>query len=160
MRTLAALFRYNDWANRRVFKVVADLDKQQVEADARGTIGTIEETLKHLVGVEEIYLAMSQGRDLSEPGQRETYFRHDLAWFRERAAELGAGYSELVAGIDERTLERELPVPWIAARLTVHDGLLQVLNHSAQHQAQIFSTLGERGETVPALDYVLMLSEG
>jgi hypothetical protein len=41
--------------------------------------------------------------------------------------------------------------------LTKHDGLLQVLSHSAQHRAQVFSVLGQRGIDVPDLDYVLFV---
>jgi uncharacterized damage-inducible protein DinB len=43
--------------------------------------------------------------------------------------------------------------------MTVHDGLIQVVGHSAQHRAQVLSVLGQHGVEVPDLDYVLMLRE-
>lgn len=159
MQTLQQLFRYNAWANRRVFAVTADLEPALLAQDARGTLGTIEDTLKHMIGVEEVYLTLIQGGALGASGSQEAFMAHDLAWFQSRAAELGAGYLAFLATADEQALGRPLTVPWLAVSLTVQDGLLQVLQHSAQHRAQVFSTLGDRGQTVPDLDYVVMLTE-
>jgi uncharacterized damage-inducible protein DinB len=159
MHTLHKLFRYNAWANRRVFDAVADLDAAALAQDAPGTQSSLEGTLKHLVGVEDIYLMLTQGRAMGAAGDRDAYFEHDLAWFRDRAEEVGRGYAELTANADAALLGRALAIPWIATPLTVEDGLAQVLNHSAQHRAQVLSALGERGRAVPDVDYVLMLQE-
>lgn len=159
MQTLQQLFHYNTWANRRVFEVTATLEPSLLAQDARGTLGTIAGTLKHQIGVEDVYLTLIQGGELDAASSQEAYMAHDLAWFRTRAAELGAGYLTFLATADEVALERPLTVPWIATPLTVRDGLLQVVQHSAQHRAQVFSTLGDRGQEVPYLDYVVMLAE-
>lgn len=153
------LFRYNAWANRLVFGAVAGLGAGDLTQDAKGTQSSLEGTLKHLVGVEDIYLMIIQGQDLGAAGSQEAYFGRDLAWFRDRAAEVGRGYAALTAAADEAALRQPLAIPWIAASLTVEDGLAQVLNHSAQHRAQVLSALGERGHAVPDIDYVLMLQE-
>jgi uncharacterized damage-inducible protein DinB len=160
MQTLQRLFHYNAWANRRVFEVTLKLEPALLAQDARGTLGSLEGTLKHMIGVEEVYLTLIEGRDLGASGSQEAFMAHDLAWFHSRAAELGAGYLAFLATADEPALERPLAVPWIPTPLTVRDGLLQVLMHSAQHRAQVFSTLGDRGHAVPYLDYVVMLAEG
>lgn len=159
MATLVKLFRYNAWANRRVFDVVAGVEAGELARDAKGTQSSLEGTLKHLMGVEDVYLMLIQGRDMGAAGSQEAYFAHDLAWFRDRAEEVGRGYAELIANADEALLGRPLAIPWIAAPLTVEDGLAQVLTHSAQHRAQVLSALGERGHAVPDVDYVLMLQE-
>ncbi|MGH2457769.1 MAG: DinB family protein [Chloroflexota bacterium] len=113
--SLIDLFRYNQWANERVFGVCERLDPALHTETAAGANGSIENTLSHLMGVEDAYLAMIRGQPLS--------------------------------------------VPWIKAPLTARDGLLQVLTHSGQHRAQVFSVLGARGIDVPGLDYVMMLEE-
>ncbi len=159
MKTLHALVRYNAWGNRRVFDVVTALEQPLLTEQARGTIGSIEETLKHLVGVEEVYLLMLQGRDFNSLEPREAYYAHELTWFRVRSAELGSAYEEWVAGINDSSLEWPLNITWIDVPLTANDGLVQMLTHSAHHRAQVFSTLGDRGRTVPDLDYVEMLKE-
>lgn len=160
MQTLQLMFHHNGWANQRVMDVLAGLDGSVLGDDAKGTVGSIEQTVKHLVGVEEVYLTHIQGNDLSAAGSQEEYFAHDLEWFRQRASKLGQDYAELLVGADEQLLEQPLVIPWIPVPLTVREGLIQVLTHSAQHRAQILSTLGERGQRVPALDYVVMRMEG
>lgn len=159
MNAWQKLFRYNTWANRRVFGAVAGLASAELAQDAKGTQSSLAGTLKHLVGVEDVYLLAIQGQGLEAAGSQEAYFGHELAWFRERAEAVGRGYGALTAAADEEVLGRPLAIPWIAAPLTAEDGLAQVLNHSAQHRAQVLSTLGERGHAVPDIDYVLMLQE-
>jgi uncharacterized damage-inducible protein DinB len=155
MRTLQDLFAYNAWANAQVFAVCRDVEQAQLDATAPGTIGTIAETLTHLVGVEVAYIFMLRGEmDALQRlrGQSSTLSLEALA---QRAARLGEEYRELLAGADAAFYDEPLNVPWFDFALTRRDGLLQVLSHSAQHRAQVFSVLGERGVEVPDLDYVL-----
>ena len=95
-----------------------------------------------------------------EGGDREAYFAQDLSWFAGRSAWVGDEYQELLKNANEDFLTASLPVPWFDFALTKHDGLLQVLSHSAQHRAQVFSVLGERGIKVPDLDYVMFVRSG
>jgi uncharacterized damage-inducible protein DinB len=152
MRTLRDLYAYNAWANGQVFAICGTVDRGQLEAEAPGTRGTILETLRHLVVVEDVYARMLRGESLERVDARE---EHDLAWVAERSAQLGEEYAAIVAEGDEGFLEADLRVPWFDFHLTKHDGLLQVLSHSAQHRAQVFSVLGQRGVEVPDLDFVL-----
>ena len=155
MRTLQALYAYNAWANARVFAVCRELDRDQLEARAPGTVGTLEATLKHTVSVEDAYAHMLQNRTPIAGGEREAYFAHDIPWFAKRAEGLGRTYQDILARAEASYFDAPLAVPWFDFALTKHDGLLQVLSHSAQHRAQVFSVLGERGLEVPDLDYVL-----
>ncbi|HKB47184.1 MAG TPA: DinB family protein [Ktedonobacterales bacterium] len=158
MRTLRDLYAYNAWANVRVFAACRDADGAQLAAAAPGTFGSIHETLTHMVGVENAYLHMLRGETpAAAMGPREEYYAHDLAWFAERSARLGEQYQELLASAAESFYDEPLHVPWFDFPLTRHDGLLQVLSHSAQHRAQVFSVLGERRQQVPDLDYVLFV---
>ena len=161
MDTLRQLCRYNAWANRRVFDCCRAVDPAALGADARGTIGTIEETLKHLVRVEDVYLVMLRGEDprTAMPPQEE-YRRHDLAWFADRVEQVGRGYMALLEHADEPFLAAQFKIPWFERPISRRDGVLQALTHSAQHRAQVLSTLGERGLAVPDVDLVLMLQEG
>jgi uncharacterized damage-inducible protein DinB len=158
--SLARMFRYNAWANARVFAVCRELSSERLTAPAPGTHGTIEDTLKHLVGVEEAFRLMVLGQSVGTPDSRDAYFAQDLAWFLDRGTQLGAEYPALVAQLDDAALAREIPVPWLDFRPTALDGLLQVLSHSAQHRAQIFAVLGSQGMEVPCLDYIMMARPG
>jgi uncharacterized damage-inducible protein DinB len=147
-RTLRDLFAYNGWADELVFALCRDVDRARLEETAAGTVGTIEETLKHLAGVEDAYLDMLHDRPVGGGGSREEYFAHDLAWFATRSAEVRGGYSELLASADASFLAQPLNVPWFDFPLT---------KHSAQHRAQVLSVLGDRGVKVPDVDYILYL---
>ncbi len=82
METLNALIRYNAWANERLFATCAGVDAAALAERADGTIGSMQETHAHLVGVEDLYLIMISGRDIERSfGSREEYFAHDFAWF-------------------------------------------------------------------------------
>ncbi len=160
METLRCFARYNGWANDRVFALCRALEPAQLGDAATGTIGTVESTLKHLVGVEDAYLAMLRGQDpMATIGSREAYMQRDFAWFAGRSAALAGEYQSLLADRDQAFLESELRIPWLTAPVTARDGLLQVFTHSTQHRAQVLSVLGERGEAVPDVDYAFMLAE-
>lgn len=157
MRTLHDLYAYNAWANARVFAICREVDEARLEEEAPGTFGSITETLKHMVGVEAVYAQMLRDQPLGDKGEREEFFTHDLAWFGELAERLGQSYLALLAGASDGFYDEPLRVPWFDFALNKHDGLLQVLSHSAQHRAQVFSVLGQRGIAVPDLDYVLFV---
>jgi uncharacterized damage-inducible protein DinB len=157
MRTLRDLYAHNAWANARVFAACRAADGPRLAEAAPGTFGSIHGTLTHMVGVENAYLHMLRGETPAAMGPRDEYYAHDLPWFAERSARVGAQYQELLASAVASFYDEPLHVPWFDFPLTRHDGLLQVLSHSAQHRAQVFSVLGERGQQVPDLDYILFV---
>ncbi len=156
MQDLVDLYRHNAWANAKVFDVALARDAQQLEADAAGTRGSVTDTLTHLARVEHAYLAMMEQR---EPEERERYLAHDLAWFRQHVQDVGAGFLQMLARATSEDLQRDMRIPWFDFPVTVRDGLLQVLTHSAQHRSQVLSWLSSQGVETPDLDYVLMLKE-
>jgi uncharacterized damage-inducible protein DinB len=153
------LYQYNRWANAKVFGVCRDLDSGVLTAAAPGSTGSLDHTLKHLVSVEDAYLAMLQDQRLEPRETMASYFAHDVAWFAERAAQIGDAYLALLPTFDDTRLDSALAVPWFDFPLTKRDGLFQVLSHSSQHRSQVFSVLGAGGLTVPDLDYVEMLKQ-
>lgn len=158
MRTLTDLYAYNAWANDQVFAACRKVDQSRLDDDAPGTFGSIAETLKHMAQVELVYLLMLRDQPLPATQEaRDEFFAHDLAWFAATLAHAGQGYIALLASAGEDFYDQPLHVPWFDFALTKHDGLLQVLSHSAQHRAQVFSVLGQRGIEVPDLDYVLFV---
>ncbi|MHB8510380.1 MAG: DinB family protein [Candidatus Dormibacteria bacterium] len=168
--SMGELFRHNRWANARVFKVCLAADPSLVTAEARGTFQSIDASLRHLVAVEEGFggvISEVSGSDalpvpptfmVSATGMADGYMEHELAWYAERAAYLDSFYCELVGGITQVGLGREVKVPWLTFSTTVAEALTQVLVHSGHHRSQAFSALGERGVKVPDLDYVVMLA--
>jgi len=158
MQTLLDLARYNDWANQRVFDASKALSTADLSAEAKGTYGSVQETLAHLVEVEDIYLLMLQGGDVSKLTGDDSYMSHDTDWFANRSRELGAEYQALLAAKDQTWLSDLFTVPWFGFPMSHRAGLLQAWTHSAQHRSQILSELGSHGLETPDIDYIYMLS--
>lgn len=156
-RTLQDLYAYNTWANEQVFDVCRGIDQAQMDAAAPGTVGSITQTLAHMMGVEAAYILMLRGEMDALSRMREEARSLTFRDWAQRAAQLGQEYGALLESADAAFLDQPLRVPWFDFALTKHDGLLQVLEHSAQHRAQVFSVLGERGVKVPDLDFVLFV---
>lgn len=153
-RSLEQLSAYNAWANALTFATCGDLDLSQLAAPAAGTVGTIAETLTHLVAVEDFYVHLLRGEQIEATSSREAYLGHDLPWFAERAAQLGKEYGDLLAQANDLFYDAPLPVSWFDFAPTTLEALLHVLNHSAQHRAQVLSVLGARGQEVPNVDFM------
>jgi uncharacterized damage-inducible protein DinB len=158
MQTLLNLAHYNAWANQRVFDTSAALSTAILSAEAKGTYGSVQETLAHLVEVEEIYLLMLQDADVNS-WDSDAFMGHDNAWFAQRSRALGAEYQALLAGNDESWLSDQFVVPWFGFPISHRDGLLQAWTHSAQHRSQILSELGSHGFQTPDIDYIFMRSQ-
>jgi uncharacterized damage-inducible protein DinB len=156
MQTLLDLARYNDWANARVFDTSVALSSTVLSAEAKGTYGSVQETLAHLVEVEEIYLLMLQGRD-PQGFDSDAFMAHDNAWFANRSRELGAEYRALLEASNADWLDGQFVVPWFGFPISHRDGLLQAWTHSAQHRSQILSELGSHSLQTPDIDYIFML---
>ncbi len=159
MKTLLLLARYNAWANQRVFEVCAAVSTAELNEAAKGTVGSVGETLAHLVEVEDIYLLMLQGRDPGDVTKDDSYLTHDTPWFAQRSQALAGAYLATLEAQDEDWLESSFTVPWFGFPMSRRDGLLQVWTHSAQHRSQILSALGAHGIDVPDVDYIFMLSQ-
>ncbi len=54
---LTELFHHNLWANLNLIDLCATLPENVLETNVPGTFGTVRETLGHLAGTEEGYLA-------------------------------------------------------------------------------------------------------
>jgi len=147
---LADLFRHNLWANLTLLDLCATLPDAILETVVPGTYGGIRETLAHLVGAEERYVAaLHGGPERRNPTLEET--APDLAALREHARQSGAGfvtYAETVEGnpnlrVTWRSQSYEMPAALF---------LVQAINHATEHRTQIKTALTQAGITPPELD--------
>ncbi len=160
METLRRLCRYNAWANAKVFDICRELDPAILSEPAAGSLGTVEATLKHLIGVEDYNLHLASDTVPADvPAWRAAYLQLPFSWYLERIAAIGEEYQELLAAPDASFLEREVKMGWMPVPITVRDSLLHALTHSAHHRAQVLSVLGGRGLKMPDIDYIFMLAE-
>jgi uncharacterized damage-inducible protein DinB len=149
MQTLFSLLRYNAWANGRILPLLNQLTPEQFSAPVEGMFGSVHDTANHLVGVERVYLQMLS----DQPAQRPPGFPVEA--LVPAAAEIGAGYQDLLARFDEAALNATFRVPWFEREFTRRDGLLQVVTHSTEHRADLAAALTRFGITTPPIDYVV-----
>jgi uncharacterized damage-inducible protein DinB len=147
---LAELFRHNLWANLILIDLCLTLPEEILETNVPGTFGGIRETLAHLVGAEERYLAaLVAGPERRNPTLEET--APDLTTLREHARQSGEGFiafAEKVEGnptmrVTWRGQSHEMPAALF---------LVQAINHATEHRTQIKTALTQASITPPELD--------
>jgi uncharacterized damage-inducible protein DinB len=158
MQTLRTLATYARWANRIVFDLCRDLDPAVLAEPAPGTIGSIQQTLEHLVCTGDDCFQMLEGRAPLQTVDEmlahvASYRGRDLAWLAEGADLAGAGFERALADADPAFLDGELRPPAMSRR----SGMLHALTHSMHHRAQVLSVLGARVVKVPDIDYGFFL---
>ena len=150
MHPVTALFSRHAWATVELVRHCASLDSTLLERDMAGTRGSIRTTLTHLVGTEQLQLALLTGEPASDPIARGE--RRDLAALEASATENASRWQSVL---------RSSPDP---DRLTWHerDGgrrgvadwvvMVQCISHGDEHRAQVGSVLGAAGVDQPDLD--------
>jgi uncharacterized damage-inducible protein DinB len=148
--SLVEMFRHNAWANQRLFDACEGLNDAQLDATTFGTYGTIRDTLLHIVGAQERYLAA-----LAETGPitviRERNPFPGLAELREAARTSSNALVELATLAQSgatvtttwRGKDHTLPV-WLL--------FVQAVNHATEHRAQIAAILTHQGVEPPSMD--------
>ncbi len=146
---LARLIEHNNWANDRVIRACSALSDEQLDAPAKSaTMGTIRETLLHLVKSQRGYYRL-----LTMPVEARRAASTDLAFSQlaESAAESGKDLLALVH--DEKAIAAKGRLhttddyrvdPWLV--------IVQILDHATEHREQVKSMLTGLGVTPPEVD--------
>lgn len=151
------LYRYNDWANAKVFALCAGLTHAQLDEKREMGIGTLRNTLFHILTAEQIWLERwqvapwrpfptdSQGLDVDDIERQLRQISQ--ARLQMIKAEKAAGWQRVVNYKDAKGNEHSNPLDVL---------LLHVANHSTYHRAQALSYLKSFGKTTPiGIDYLL-----
>ena len=133
---LEKVIEHNNWANMRLIQACADLDDAQLDAKpGSATLGTIRETLLHLVAAQRGYLSL-----LTLPVEERTRTQLDFNDLSEVAAKSGNGLLVFVRTHSGTVLQRRVRTtdgydvdPWVV--------IVQAIQHAAEHREQICSML-------------------
>jgi uncharacterized damage-inducible protein DinB len=143
---LAHLLKHNNWANHRIIHTCLALTAEQLDAaPASATMGTIRETLTHLVRSQHGYLSI-----LTQPVLERVRIEPALDELEAAAARSGAGLLAVARGETQlqppplRTRDGYDVEPWVV--------LNQVINHATEHREQIKSMLTALGVAPPDID--------
>jgi uncharacterized damage-inducible protein DinB len=134
-------FRYNKWANLHVLAVCADLSAEQLNFSARGTYGSVADTLLHVFGAEQRYIRRLTG---AEPRISEKDQFPGIAALIEVARQNG---DELIRLAGQTRPEDQLDTSYGEQRYRMDSGvvLLQAVHHGNDHRTHICTILGAHG---------------
>jgi len=147
---LTEMLRYNAWASRTLLDACRELTDEQLEARLPVTSGPVRELLMHIVGGQQAYVQMAQGRSDADGLERE------MMW---------PGWPELTA-VTERTSSELIS---IAEQLDpasevdlLHHGkvhrypkrffLTNAVEHGVRHRTEVTLNLASIGIVTPDLD--------
>ena len=138
------LFKYNDWANRRICDVVSHLGNHDSKALA---------ILNHVVLVQRLWLDRIQGVNaayrywdpapVSEILELSEFSTRD--WLQFLAVVPADGWGRRVSYVNVRG---------IAFVNSLEEVITQVINHSTHHRAQVSLIIRQAGHQPPVLDFI------
>lgn len=145
---LREMFRYNDWANRRVVVAVRG-------SSSEGS----RQILAHLLTTEDEYFARLHGKDSTGFD-----FWPDMTIDQcgELARETAQKYEKLLRRFDDEGLDisiRYRTSQGKAEENTFREMLSHVIIHSSIHRGNIIIKLREQGFEPPKIDYMIYLRE-
>jgi uncharacterized damage-inducible protein DinB len=142
---LKAMFEHNRWANLRVAEAVAAVDDACLDASCQGTAGTVRETLMHIAGAEQRYVARLSDRPPTY-GERDGWPGAEK--LRQTLEESGSWLIELAGSVpQERVLTTEYQGQ--THQLPVTTIFVQAINHATEHRSQIATILTQQGVEPP-----------
>jgi uncharacterized damage-inducible protein DinB len=143
---LVKLFEHNDWANSQIIQACSALSDAQLDAEPQSTtLGSIRQTLTHLVTSQHGYLSL-----LTLPVEARRAISPAFAELQQAARISGAGLLALARESNNypktqlQTTDGYFVEPWVV--------IVQVINHATEHREQISSMLSALGVTPPNLD--------
>jgi uncharacterized damage-inducible protein DinB len=143
------LFKYNDWATRHCADSITKLKKKNSKA---------EELLSHLISAQEVWLNRVLERDIiTDPWKKLT----EEEWIP-KSTPLTAEWINFLEGLHENDFEKR--VGYINTKgerftNTIKDIVIQVINHSTYHRAQIASLVRQSGGEPAKTDYIVYQRE-
>jgi uncharacterized damage-inducible protein DinB len=142
-------FDHHVWATLRLLDACEELSREQLEASAVGTYGSVLDTMRHLVGGDCWYLLLITG----DPAHRIDEDQMALGELRAVIEADGRAWSSLLAqNPDQDAVVRDVDEEGIARDATIGIRLAQALHHGSEHRSQICTVLTTLGVEPPSLD--------
>lgn len=143
---LVKVFEHNNWANSQIIQACAVLSDAQLDAEPHtATIGSIRQTLMHVVTAQHGYLLLLTlpvaARHAISPSFAE--LQH-AARISGEALVAWASESSTYPTTQLQTTDGYFVEPWVV--------IVQIINHATEHREQISSMLSALGVTPPDLD--------
>jgi uncharacterized damage-inducible protein DinB len=143
---LVELFRHKTWATLLLIEICQGLDEEMLDATTPGTYGTIRDTLHHMVGSDESYLATVTGELPERPLPADWV---SLAALAEVTRRLGPRWEAVARDPAASGREVRTRDGW---RTPAVIPLAQAIHHAECHRGHVLSILGAHEVVIPGLD--------
>ncbi len=142
-------FAHHVWATTRLIDACRAVSEEQLQADVSGTFGSILNTMRHLVGADASYLAVTSGESLPPLDEDEANLG-DLRAAMEAHGPLWAALVSQDLDPDQVVVRSRDDGSESHAPLGIR--LAQVLHHGSDHRSQICTALTLLGIEPPEID--------
>ncbi len=143
---MAALFKYNAWADRRVLEAASALTPEQYTRQMGSSFSSVRDTLAHIYGVEWLWLERFQGRSPSAIPDDATFA--DIANLKASWAAFEPKLLNFVRGLTQEGLDGVMEYKTMKFgqyRNPLWQSMLHLVNHGTYHRGQITTMLRQLG---------------
>lgn len=160
LRAIQELYRYNRWANDRLFGAVAGVPPTEFTRNLGSSHPSLRDTLLHIIFAEWIWLQRWKGIS-----PRSVFQAGDFPVLEALRAQWSAVEAEQRAFLESVTSERLLAVvPYVNLQgqtwqYPLWQQMYQVVNHSNYHRGQLTTMLRQLGAQAVATDFLVFYDE-
>jgi len=143
---MAALFKYNAWADRRVLEAASALTQEQFTKQMGSSFSSVRDTLTHIYGVEWLWLERFQGRSPSAIPDNPEF--DDIAELKASWAAFETRLLNFVRGLTQEDLDRVMEyktMKYGVYRNPLWQSMQHLVNHGTYHRGQITTMLRQLG---------------
>ena len=159
VQDLEVLYSYGYWANRKLFDVIAQLERDEFTGPVGGSYGSIRDTLVHSLSAEWGWLDRCGG---PERGARLTPAHYpDLDSLRVTWSKVEGYVREFLSNLEDGELARDVTFTVGEGERSMPLGeLLQhAANHGVHHRGQVALLLRLLGQTPGNFDLLFYFAE-
>jgi uncharacterized damage-inducible protein DinB len=143
-----AVFSHNLWANLRLIDFCERLEGMPLDAIARGTFGSIRDTLTHIVGAEEWYVDLLSDQKPEQP-LADVFPGFEV--LRDHAQWSGMALIQIATDMPVDLVRHDVQAPGPDSFHAVAV-LIQAVNHGTEHRSQVKTILSQHGIEPPHID--------
>jgi uncharacterized damage-inducible protein DinB len=154
------LYRYNQWANDRVFEAVSGMTLEEFTRDLGNSYPSVRDTLTHIVWAEWIWLQRWKGTSPQYKFHAAEF--PDVNTLNTRWLELKVEQRAFVEAVTGERLHAVLPYVNLQGhtwRYALWRQMYHVVNHSTYHRGQLTTMLRQLGTVPIPTDFLVFHDE-